>query len=75
MSRKQSFSKKKLSTSKSRIIPISTSSSDDEVDNEEIFEVECILDKRIVAGQVSVRAHIRFNRHLNAGDNARGRSL
>lgn len=49
MSRKQSSSKKRL-----RIFTVDTSSSDGEVDNEEIFEVEAILDKRLVNGQVSV---------------------
>lgn len=57
MSRKQSLSKKSSSRAKSRIIRAISSSSDDEVDDKEIFEVECILDKRILAGKVSVRTH------------------
>lgn len=60
MSRKQSLGKKTSSKSKSRIIRASSSSSDGEVDNEEIFEVECILDKRFIAGQVSVFVRARM---------------
>lgn len=54
MSRNKSFSKKRSSKSTHRNIPVEKSSSSEEVDNEEIFEVEAILDKRILAGQVSV---------------------
>lgn len=56
MSRKQSLGKK--------VIPVDTSD-----DNEEIFEVESILDKRILAGQVNMRVY-NFVRKKNTFSNS-----
>lgn len=53
MSRRQSTNKKNGPVRPAPVIPVDSSD-----DSDEVFEVEAILDKRILAGNVSVSIHL-----------------